>query len=248
MPDEHGCKATPQRPGWVHLAGQNGTLLRGPPVLAALLVVFAVLFAAYSLLAIAGALGVVLSRSVVRMAVCLTVALGAVSGLFLLYGAEFVAAAQLMVYVGGTIILLIFGVMLTAGQTTGDDAVGSPVEVLLAGLFATLIGALLIGSVLQIDWGQPNPYAGTGQTSGELGRAMLGVPNAETTSYLLPFELISVHLLVVLIGAAYLARATRVLRGSVDADETRFAMEPDTRRLETAAAAAIAPEPNEETS
>ena len=75
-----------------------------------------VLFSVYAALTVAGAIGCVVSRNVVRMAVSLVVALGGVSGLFLLCGAEFVAASQLLVYVGGTAVVLVFGVMLTARQ------------------------------------------------------------------------------------------------------------------------------------
>ncbi len=60
------------------------------------------------------ALGVLLTSNIVRMAFYLIISLGATAGLFFLAGAEFVGAMQLMIYVGGTLVLLIFGVMLTA--------------------------------------------------------------------------------------------------------------------------------------
>ena len=72
---------------------------------------FFVLFAAIACVA---ALMVVLSDNVVRMALHLVLSLGATAGLFFLAGAEFVGAMQLMIYVGGTLVLLVFGVMLTA--------------------------------------------------------------------------------------------------------------------------------------
>jgi NADH-quinone oxidoreductase subunit J len=60
------------------------------------------------------ALAVVLSSNIVRMAFYLILSLAATSGLFFAAGADFVGAMQLMIYVGGTLVLLIFGVMLTA--------------------------------------------------------------------------------------------------------------------------------------
>src|SRR5215218_316742 len=60
------------------------------------------------------ALGVVISRNVVRMAVSLLFTLAAVAGLYFLLHAEFLAAVQIVVYAGGTLILIIFGVMLTS--------------------------------------------------------------------------------------------------------------------------------------
>ncbi len=61
-----------------------------------------------------GAVAVVMTQNVVRMAFWLIVSLGSTAGLFFLLHADFVAATQLLVYVGGTVVLLIFGVMLTA--------------------------------------------------------------------------------------------------------------------------------------
>ena len=72
---------------------------------------FFLLFAAVTC---GSAVAVVLSSNIVRMACYLVVSLGAVAALFFLAGAEFVGALQLMVYVGGTMVLLVFGVMLTA--------------------------------------------------------------------------------------------------------------------------------------
>ena len=65
-------------------------------------------------LACAFAVGVRVSSNIVRMAFYLIVSLSATAGLFILAGAKFVGAMQIMIYVGGTLVLLIFGVMLTA--------------------------------------------------------------------------------------------------------------------------------------
>ncbi len=71
-------------------------------------------FLVFALLACASAIGVVIAGNIVRMACLLVASLGAVAGLFFLAGADFLGAVQLMVYVGGTMVLLVFGVMLTA--------------------------------------------------------------------------------------------------------------------------------------
>jgi NADH-quinone oxidoreductase subunit J len=71
-------------------------------------------FLLFALLTSIFAIAVVVAGNVVRMAFYLIVSLGATSGLFFLAGADFVGAMQLMIYVGGTLVLLIFGVMLTA--------------------------------------------------------------------------------------------------------------------------------------
>ena len=154
----------------------------------------------------AAALGVALTGPVVRSAVCLLGALVGVALCFLLLGAEFLGAAQLIVYVGGTLVLLVFGGMLTAG---GPRAVLPPRrrEWAAGGLLAASLFGLLATVSLRIG---DRPAAGDLLQTGALGLAFLGVPEKPGgVAYLLPFEVVSVHLLVVLVGAAYLARAHR---------------------------------------
>jgi NADH-quinone oxidoreductase subunit J len=187
------------------------------------------LFAVVALATCVSALGVVLSRNIVRAAVWLLFTLIGVAINYLLLGAEFVAAAQLIVYVGGTLVLVVFGVMLTAtgpqrslNARPAEWAVGG---VLAAALFG-LLAALALGPHAPPQTTPPDgPLPGVAP----LGLAFLGVtdasPEANVTgvpegkafprarvAYLLPFEVVSVHLLVVLIGAAYLARAKRKVK------------------------------------
>ena len=74
------------------------------------------LFMLFAIMACGFAVGVLFSTNIVRMAFYLVISLGSTAGLFFLAGAEFVGAMQLMIYVGGTMVLLIFGVMLTAQE------------------------------------------------------------------------------------------------------------------------------------
>jgi NADH-quinone oxidoreductase subunit J len=188
------------------------------------------LFAVYAALACGFALAVALSSNVVRMAFYLVLSLAATSGLFFLAGAEFVGAMQLMIYVGGTLVLLIFGVMLTAQQRFVSMR-SSQGELVLACLMGAALVTLLVTSVWRVPaWRADPPAAVASDTPLEpiepLALALMGlrVDAAESPAggasrgplagYLLPFEIVSIHLLVVLIGAAYLAR-TRVAVGSV---------------------------------
>ncbi len=272
-----------------------------------------------------GAVAVVVSQNVVRMAFWLIVSLGSTAGLFFLLHADFVAATQLLVYVGGTVVLLIFGVMLTAsgpynlvkmapGNLIAVAAVGAGVffvvyqgvsdvdwnraslrllaisperfedirknadkedAQLLASAFqkqdieGTQVYRLLsekdlddeaksrLLALLEANDLSFAPATKTGGTIRPLGFSLLGsrpdrdletpqglqrlgdgyyvvkaVPTHRTmaeageeneeahagptlsTGYLLPFEIASVHLLVVLIGAAYLARAKRRMQST----------------------------------
>jgi NADH-quinone oxidoreductase subunit J len=160
-------------------------------------VLFAVLASATGL----SALAVVFSRNVVRCAVWLLFTLVGVSLLYFLIGAEFVGATQLIVYVGGTMVLVVFGVMLTAQQQFLRIKT-RPQEWVVGGVLAASLFGLLVLVSLRLGETRPGPAAETLPGAGELGVGFL-------STYLLPFEIISVHLLVVLIGAAYLARAKR---------------------------------------
>jgi NADH-quinone oxidoreductase subunit J len=165
-----------------------------------------VLFAVLAAVTAASAVGVAASRSVVRAAVWLLFTLIGVSGLYFLLGAEFLGAAQLIVYVGGTMVLMVFGVMIT---NQGPFAVlrTKPVEwavggVLAGGLFVLLATASL--NLVSSGKTTDDPLPGISP----IGLSFLGVEDGGR-SYLLPFEVVSVHLLVVLVAAAYLARAKR---------------------------------------
>jgi NADH-quinone oxidoreductase subunit J len=154
----------------------------------------------------ASALGVALSRSVIHSAVWLLFTLIGVAILYLLLGAEFLAAAQLIVYVGGTMVLVVFGVMLTSGGPYGIIRT-SPVERVIGGIIALMLAGLVVLAVraMLLPTGAGDRMPGIAP----LGTAFLGVtgPANPSTAYLLPFEFVSIHLLVVLIAAAYLARA-----------------------------------------
>jgi NADH-quinone oxidoreductase subunit J len=185
-----------------------------------------ILFAIVAAITAVSALGVVLSRNIVRAAVWLLFTLIGVSLTYFLLGAEFLGAAQLIVYVGGTLVLVVFGVMLTA-QGPMQALKTRPAEWAVGGILGAVLFAFIV-SVSVGSLGTMTAPPGNEQLpgAGPLGLSFLGVtetaPPGEVTnvpfdkkiartsvSYFLPFEIVSVHLLVVLIGAAYLARAKR---------------------------------------
>jgi len=173
------------------------------------------------------AIMVVVTQNIVRAAAWLLFTLLGVSLLYFQLNAEFVGATQLIVYVGGTLVLVVFGVMLTAQ----GPFVSMRTSIAEWGL-SVVAGFLFLG-VLIYTTGEsrsfPAPTAENVPTVNQLGQSFLGIieamPAAKLTgfpegkppvdrarvAFLLPFEIISVHLLVVLIGAAYLARAKRRL-------------------------------------
>jgi NADH:ubiquinone oxidoreductase subunit 6 (subunit J) len=184
------------------------------------------IFAATTVVA---AVAVVVTQNVVRMAFWLILSLGSTAGLFFSLNADFVGSAQVLIYVGGTLVLLIFGVMLTASGPFVSIK-SNPGELVLSGLAGALLLSLILYSACQVDWLNAGHYdskgivtegfnsPAEGNTTRELGLSFLGArPDKDlgsqgatlTAGYLLPFEIVSVHLLVVLVGAAYLARAKR---------------------------------------
>jgi NADH-quinone oxidoreductase subunit J len=174
-----------------------------------------VMFLLFAAAACACAVAVVLADNIVRMALYLVFCLAATAGLFFLAGAEFVGAMQLMIYVGGTLVLLVFGVMLTAQApfVSLKTAAGDKV---LAGLVGAALLAVLLQAAFRVEaWRRPGAGAEAAPAATPIGMALLGVrvdgegEGAVRNGYLLPFEIVSVHLLVVLVGAAYLARAKR---------------------------------------
>lgn len=187
-------------------------------------------FLFFALVACGFAVAVVLTSNIVRMAFYLTLCLGATAGLFFLAGAEFVGSMQLMIYVGGTLVLLIFGVMLTA-QARFISMNTSGAEWVMAAVLGSFLFLLLLNSALSVEsWRLPRadlakvPLS-AGKTSTPIGLALAGVrvdqldePSERLrqgmSGYLFPFVVISMHLLVVLIGAGYMARTKRLGVGS----------------------------------
>src|SRR5262245_29615232 len=152
------------------------------------------LFAAIAMATGLSALSVVFSRNIVRSAVWLLFTLIGVSLLYFLLGAEFVGATQLIVYVGGTMVLVVFAVMLTAQQQFLKIRT-RPQEWLVGGILAGSLFVLLVNTSWRLGEGKTSPPAEPMPGAGQLGVGFL-------STYLLPFEIISVHLLVVLVGAA----------------------------------------------
>lgn len=184
----------------------------------------AVLFLLLAGFAGAFALGVVLSSNIVRMAFYLVMSLAATAGLFFLAGADFLGTMQILIYVGGTLVLLVFGVMLTS-QAQFLSMRTSSGELVVALSLGLALLVTLVFAVLNVPQWRAVEVAATQQstpprTATPLGMALEGfrvdaidqpdpVLAAGMSGYLFPFLIVSVHLLVVLIGAAYLARARR---------------------------------------
>lgn len=158
--------------------------------------VYTYLFYFAGFMACISALGVVVLRSVVHCAFALFFSLFSVAGLFVFLSADFIAAIQLIVYVGGILILILFGILFTTQIYKIE--IKSRANNILAGLLIffpmMLIGILIIKTT---PW---NLRAVNFEpTTSKLGELLLG-------RYLFPFEIISVILLMIMLGAIVLVR------------------------------------------
>ncbi len=161
-------------------------------------------FLILSAIIVIGSIGVVLLDNIVYSAFLLGGVFMAVAGLYLLLNASFVAAAQVLVYVGAVNVLIIFAIMLVNKQEDLKPIKGLRLrKVLSGGVCAGLLG-LLIRMNLTTTWSLPGP-----KSIGE--EATLRIGEHLFTDYLLPFELASVLLLMAMIGAIVLARRDIVI-------------------------------------
>jgi NADH-quinone oxidoreductase subunit J len=165
--------------------------------------------------ALVGAIGVVTARSPFYSVLALIVHLVSLAALFLLLRAEFVAAAQVVVYAGAVMVLYVFVVAYVGG---GEQLLGGAVLRVLGPLFGLALVVELwiaiLGSALKGISGKGAPYIAGFGTPQHIGRLFL-------TTYLFPFEIASILLLVAAVGAVVLARRRRGLEGDAEALELR---------------------------
>lgn len=166
------------------------------------------LFFGLAALTCLSAWAIVISPNIVRMSVYLLLTLGGAAGMYFMLNAEFLAAIQLVVYAGGTLILIVFGIMLTSKNPFMQLRVS--LWEMMAGVFiAVLISGLLVLALVQslplTQLASPGA-SGVGKAfDGSYGQVDL-IGRALLSAYLVPFEVAAVLLLVVMIGAAYMAR------------------------------------------
>jgi NADH-quinone oxidoreductase subunit J len=160
-------------------------------------IIASIAFWVFAIAALAGAFGTVMARRLFHNALFLVVALSSVAALYVLLSADFLAAVQVLVYTGAIVILLLFAIMLTPQQVELPVfAAGG--QRFAAGAVSVVLFLILVGVIYSSPWplaAQPLDQP----TSSQIGTAML-------TTYVFPFELVSVLLLASMIGAILLAR------------------------------------------
>ena len=156
----------------------------------------AVFVAIFGAVAALSAIAVVVSKNVVHAALYLVLVLGAAGAIFLMLGAEFVGWTQILIYVGAIIVLLLFGLMLTAAPI-GRSALDNQQRVV-----ALITAAAVFGVFTFIIWrsfGGQRIHLNQVVRTADIGKSLF-------SGYILPFELVSVLLLGALVGAIVLAK------------------------------------------
>ncbi len=161
-----------------------------------------IVFWFFALMIIGSALVVVLSRNMIYSVFALLFTFFGVAGIYVLLSADFLAVTQIMIYIGGILVLLIFGVMLTSKITGVDVKSGQTgkVQMFFAGIISLFIIVLLFYIAVSTNWNRVESTAYEVNSTIEIiGKQLL-------TNYLLAFESASVLLLIAIIGAALIAR------------------------------------------
>jgi NADH-quinone oxidoreductase subunit J len=156
-----------------------------------------IFFGVLAFVIIVAALKVVTTSNVVHAALWLVVVLAGIAANFVLLAAEFLAVAQVLVYIGAIVVLFLFGIMLTRAPVGRMPDLRS--DQWWVGLIVALILAGTLGYVLIDTFGDEELPDQLQAGTGEVGDAIF-------STYLVPFEVVSVLLLAALIGAIVLAR------------------------------------------
>ena len=159
-----------------------------------------ILFLIFAVIAVVCAINVVVQTHPISSAISLVGVMGSLAVLYLLLGAEFIAATQVIVYAGAIMVLFVFVIMLLnagaeskRGRSFMAQLLGAPLLIALLGLLAYFVQRLFPRSVA-VHFG-----GFTHGTPLDIGRALF-------TTYLLPFEVTSVLILIAILGAIVLAR------------------------------------------
>jgi NADH-quinone oxidoreductase subunit J len=155
-----------------------------------------VLFLVLAAVMLGSALLVVTLRDIIRCGLALVVAFAALAGLYVMLGAPFVAAAQVIVYIGAIAVLILFAVMLTQAKNAPVRLVFQT-QAIPALVLAIVLAVIVALTVTATDWGD---------VGGRVATATDALARLLFNQYILPFEIVSVLLLAAVIGGVFLAK------------------------------------------
>jgi NADH-quinone oxidoreductase subunit J len=165
-----------------------------------------IFFYAIAVVMVAAAVAVVTTRNVVRAALALIVVFAGVAAQFVVLAAEFVAVTQVLIYIGAIMVLMLFGIMLTRARIGRE--VGMTNEHWWVGVLTGVLLLGVMGYALVDYWGDDKLPAERMIDSVD-GSNTATVSDSIFSTYLIPFEVVSVLLLAALVGAIVIARKDR---------------------------------------
>ncbi len=177
-----------------------------------------IMFYVMGFIALASALFVAASKSLVRSVFMFFVTLMALAGLYVLALADFIAITQIVIYVGGILVLMLFAFMLSGRETLAHlqqqdnrfvNISKLPALLLAVLFFIVMINILFKTDINNLSWVknslmQKNTFAPNEETVNNIGVNLM-------TTYLLPFEVISILLMMALVGAAHISRKEKTI-------------------------------------
>lgn len=167
-----------------------------------------VAFYVIAIVLVGSSLAVVVLRNIVHAALFLALVFGAAAGVYVLLNAEFIAIVQILIYAGAVTILVLFAIMLTQNAMSSNSSPFGP-QTWLAGLIAAALCAGLIfavGNGKMVSGSASSPVNLAGAIGGSAARIGQLLYSPFSYSYVLPFEIASVVLLVAIIGAIIIGR------------------------------------------
>jgi NADH-quinone oxidoreductase subunit J len=157
-------------------------------------------FYLFALLTVIAGFFVTFAKNIMRAVFSLMFTLFGIAGLFLFLHADFLAATQVLIYVGGVLVLLLFGIMLTQRMVEADIRTGR-IQFIPAVIAMLILFGFLAYLIFETPWKIKQPAAFQ-ETTSQIGTLLM-------TEWLLPFEVASILLLAALVGAVSIARAKR---------------------------------------
>jgi NADH:ubiquinone oxidoreductase subunit 6 (subunit J) len=154
------------------------------------------LFLGLAAVLLGSALLVVTLRDIIRCGLALITAFAALAGIYVLLGAPFVAAAQVIIYIGAIAVLILFAVMLTQAKNAPTRLVFQT-QAVPAGIAAVVLAVLIALTVTATDWGE---------VGGTIATATDALARLVFSQYVLPFEIVGVLLLAAVVGGVFLAK------------------------------------------
>jgi NADH:ubiquinone oxidoreductase subunit 6 (subunit J) len=161
-----------------------------------------IFFTFFGIVSLAGGIFILFSNNVVHAAFALMASFAGIAAIFILAGADFLGISQIMVYVGGILVLLLFGIMMTRRMVTDGQEYSGFSNLIMGSISGILFFALLTYVIIRIDF----PSLSWIETSaGSKESAVRSIGVKLITDFILPFETAALILMAALIGASYIA-------------------------------------------